>query len=83
MRARYLALLGVLQEADVAPTSQAASAVDELGKQLAPLLQTWQQIKSHELPALNQQLKSANLPELKLESEIKPARATVSSKDED
>jgi hypothetical protein len=46
-------------------------------------LQTWQQIKSHELPALNQQLKSANLPELKLESEIKPARATVSSKDED
>ncbi len=83
MRARYLALLGVLQEADVAPTTQAAGAVDELEKQLSPLMQSWQQIKSHDLPALNQQLKNANLPELKLESEMRPARATVSSKDED
>lgn len=83
MRARYLALLGLLQEADVAPTTQAASAVDELVKQLTPLMQSWQQIKSHEVPALNQQLKNANLPELKLESAVRPARATVSSKDED
>jgi photosystem II stability/assembly factor-like uncharacterized protein len=83
MRARYLALLGVLQEADVAPTTQASAAVTELDQQVAPLLQSWQQIKSHDLPALNQQLKSANLPELKLEVEIKPARAVVSSKDED
>ena len=57
--------------------------VTELDQQAAPLLQSWQQIKSHDLPALNQQLKSANLPELKLEAEIKPARAVVSSKDED
>ena len=83
MRARYLGLLGVLQEADVAPTTQAAAAVTELDQQLAPLLGSWQQIKAHDLPALNQQLKSANLPELKLEAEIKPARAVVSSKDED
>jgi hypothetical protein len=83
MRARYLALLGVLQEADVAPTTQASGAVDELEKQLSPLMQSWQQIKSHDLPALNQQLKNANLPELKLESEMRPAGATVSSKDED
>jgi hypothetical protein len=83
MRARYLALLGVLQEADVAPTTQAAGAVADLDKQLAPLLASWQQITAHDLPALNQQLKGANLPELKLEAEIRPARATVSSKDED
>jgi hypothetical protein len=83
MRARYLALLGVLQEADVAPTTQASAAVTELDQQVAPLLASWQQIKSHDLPALNQQLKNANLPELKLEAEIKPARAVVSSKDED
>ena len=83
LRARYLALLGVLQEADVAPTTQAAGAVNELDKQLAPLMKSWQQIKSHDVPALNQQLKNANLPELKLESVMKPAKATVSSKDED
>ncbi len=46
MRARYLGLLGALQEADVAPTSQASAAVDELAKQLTPLMQSWQQIKS-------------------------------------
>ena len=83
MRARYLALLGALQEADVAPTTQASAAVDELAKQLTPLMQSWQQIKSKELPALNQQLKNANLPELKLASVATPATATVSSKDED
>src|SRR6202140_1896428 len=83
LRARYLALLGVLQEADVAPTTQAASAVGELEKQLSPLMQSWQQIKSHEVPALNQQLKNANLPELKMESALPAAKAAVSSKDED
>jgi hypothetical protein len=83
VRARYMALLGTLQEADVAPTTQAAAAVSELEKQLSPLMQSWQQIKSHEVPALNQQLKNTNLPELKMESAIKPAGVVVSSKDED
>jgi hypothetical protein len=83
MRTRYLALLGALQEADVAPTTQASAAADELAKQLTPLMQSWQQIKSKELPALNQQLKNANLPELKLAGVLIPATATVSSKDED
>jgi len=32
---------------------------------------------------LNKQLKNVNLPELKVESAVLPARATVSSKDED
>jgi hypothetical protein len=83
LRARYLALLGLLQEADVAPTTQASGAVEELAKQLAPLMQGWQQVKSHDVPALNQQLKNANLPQLKLETAMRPVRATVSSKDED
>jgi photosystem II stability/assembly factor-like uncharacterized protein len=83
LRTRFLALLGVLQEADVAPTSQAASAVAELQHQLPPLMQRWEAIKSHDVPALNKQLKDANLPELKLEAVLSPAVATVSSKDED
>jgi hypothetical protein len=44
----------------------------------------WNAVKTQDLPALNKQLKDANLPELKLETALAlPARATVSSKDED
>jgi hypothetical protein len=84
LRTRYLALLNAFQEADVAPTTQGAAAVGELEKQLPPLMQIWEAIKTHDLPALNQQLKSSNLPEVKLETAAAgTARATVSSKDEE
>jgi photosystem II stability/assembly factor-like uncharacterized protein len=66
MRTRYLALFNVLEEADVAPTTQAASAVRELEKQLPPLMQQWEAVRSQEIPALNGKLRSANLPELTL-----------------
>jgi hypothetical protein len=65
LRTRYMALFNVLQEADDAPTTQATAAIPELEKQLPPLMQQWQEVKSKDIPALNQQLKSANLPELK------------------
>jgi len=52
-------------------------------QKLPPLLQRWNQIKTKDVPALNQQLKNANLPEIKLESAITAATAVVSSKDED
>jgi hypothetical protein len=83
LRTRYLALLNTFQEADVAPTTQGSAAVGELEKQLPPLMQTWEAIKTHDLPALNQQLKSSNLPEIKLDAAAAPAKATVSSKDKD
>jgi hypothetical protein len=65
LRTRVLALLGVLQEADVAPTTQATAAVGELDGQKTALLQQWHQLKSQDIPALNQQLRSANLSEVK------------------
>jgi len=83
LRTRFLTLLGVLQEADVTPSSQATAAVTELLGQLPPLTQRWNEIKTKDLPALNQQLKNAHLPELKLETAITKATAVVSSKDED
>jgi len=83
LRPRFLALLGVLQEADVAPTTQATAAVTELQRQLPPLMQRWEQIKSHDIPAINRLLEDGNLPEVKLEAVLPPAKATVSSKDED
>jgi photosystem II stability/assembly factor-like uncharacterized protein len=83
LRTRFLAMFGVLQEADVTPSTQATAAVKDLLGQLPPLMQRWQAIKSQDIPALNQQLKNAGLPELKLESAVRPATAVVSSKDED
>src|SRR5579859_3079017 len=83
VRTRFLTLLGVLQEADATPTTQATTAVGELQKQLPPLMQRWKAMQAQDIPALNKQLKDANLPELKLEAETLPARSTVSSKDED
>jgi photosystem II stability/assembly factor-like uncharacterized protein len=84
LKTKFLTLFGIFQEADVAPSTQAAAAVADLQKQLPPLMDRWNAVKSQEVPALNKQLKDANLPELKLESALAlPARATVSSKDED
>jgi hypothetical protein len=83
LKTKFLTLFGVFQEADVAPSTQAAAAVADLQKQLPPLMDRWKAVKSQDLPALNKQLQGANLPELKLESAVPPARATVSSKDEE
>ncbi len=84
LKTKFLTLFGVFQEADVAPSTQAAAAVAELQKQLPPLMERWKAMQAQDIPALNKQLKDANLPELKLESALtRPAGATVSSKDED
>jgi photosystem II stability/assembly factor-like uncharacterized protein len=83
LKTKFLTLFGVFQEADVAPSSQASAAVADLEKQLPPLMERWKAVQAQDIPTLNQQLKSANLPELKLETVVLPARATVSSKDED
>ena len=68
IRTRLSALLGVLQEADVAPTTQAAAAVPELEQQVPSVMQRWEAIKSQDIPALNSQLKNANLPQLHIDA---------------
>jgi hypothetical protein len=83
LRAKYMALFGVLQEADDPPTSQATAGFSEIEKQLPPLMQQWQQIKNTDLPALNQQLRNANLPEIKLQAAESMHKAAVSAKDKD
>jgi photosystem II stability/assembly factor-like uncharacterized protein len=83
LKTKFLTLFGVFQEADVAPSTQAAAAVADLQNQLPPLMQQWNALKAKDIPALNKQLKDANLQELKLETAVLPARAAVSSKDEE
>ncbi len=83
LRTRYLTLFGILQEADVMPSTQASAAVADLQKQLPPVMQRWKELQAQDVPALNKQLKNANLPEIKLQAVSTRARATVSSKDKD
>ncbi len=66
VRGRLNTLLAQLQAADVAPTTQQAEAVADRRKALADLLHRWDQFKKTEIPALNQQLRQAQLPEIDL-----------------
>jgi photosystem II stability/assembly factor-like uncharacterized protein len=58
-------LLRLVQGADVAPTPQAAAAADDRRKALAALMQRWRALQQ-DLASLNDQLKEAGLPEVKL-----------------
>jgi photosystem II stability/assembly factor-like uncharacterized protein len=66
VRGSLLQLMGILQGADVAPTTQAVAAIAERRKALAALTAKWSQIKVQDLPVVNEQLRKANLPELKM-----------------
>ena len=68
VRMRLLMLMNVFQEADVTPTSQATAAASELAKQVPSVLQSWDALKTRDIPALNEKLRAAGLPELKVES---------------
>jgi photosystem II stability/assembly factor-like uncharacterized protein len=61
-------LMGVLQEADLAPTTQVVAAAAERRRALATLMGRWNEIKTRDIPAVNTQLRQSSLPELKLES---------------
>ena len=59
--------MGILQGADVAPTTQAVAAITARRKAMAALMAKGSEFKAKDLPAVNEQLRKANLSELKLE----------------
>jgi photosystem II stability/assembly factor-like uncharacterized protein len=61
-------LFDILQGADDAPTTQATRAVSQVREELQKQLTRWKSVKTTKLPAVNRQLKEANLPELVIES---------------
>jgi len=63
---RARTLFGLVEQADVAPTPQAAAAVPEVLKDSRSLQESWQVIKSQDIPALNQELRAAGLPAIEL-----------------
>jgi hypothetical protein len=58
----FAGILQLVDGADAAPTTQAVAAAEQLERTLSELLATWSRLKSQDLPALNQQLRQANLP---------------------
>jgi hypothetical protein len=59
-----LSLLGILQEADMTPTAQAEAAANKTQADLALLSARWEALRKSDLPALNQKLQAAGLPQL-------------------
>ena len=68
VRASLQSLMGILQGADVTPTTQAVASITDRRKAMTALMSKWSEMKAKDLPAVNAQLRKANLPELKLES---------------
>lgn len=59
---RIRTLFSLIEDVDLAPTPQAAGAVPEVLKDSKSLQESWQTIKSQDIPALNQELRAAGLP---------------------
>jgi hypothetical protein len=64
-------LYGGIDRADAAPTAAQLAAIDAAEKDFAAILKQWIDLKSTDLSALNQQLKSASQPELRLAAHIR------------
>jgi hypothetical protein len=60
----YSSLIEHLQTADLAPTQPMVTAATELQKTLAKLMAAWDQLKTKDVAALNEQLRAANKPVL-------------------
>ncbi len=65
VRASLITLMDQLQQADVSATQPQIVAITERHKAVAPAMQRWQELQKADLPALNQQLKAAGMPEMK------------------
>jgi hypothetical protein len=65
-------LYGELDRSDAAPTAAQLAAIDVAEKDSAVVLKLWQEFQATDLPALNRQLKSAGVAELKIETAAHP-----------
>ncbi len=66
----FSAVVSALDTADAAPTTQQAAMFGELDKALAEQLSAWAQLKSKDIPELNEQLKKAGLPPIDLQKPV-------------
>jgi photosystem II stability/assembly factor-like uncharacterized protein len=71
------ALVSALDTADAAPTTQQVAMFGELDKALEEQLSAWGQLRSKDIPALNEQLKKAGLPLIDLRRVPSPVSANI------
>ena len=81
----FNALVSALDTADAAPATQQTAMFVELEKALEQQLSAWGQLKSKDIPELNEQLKKAGLPPIDLQKAIPGAAdaAETTSQDRD
>jgi hypothetical protein len=61
-------LYGAIGQADAAPTTAQLNAAAETERELTAVMKRWDEIKTSDVPALNRQLKKANLQEISTET---------------
>ncbi len=61
VRGSLLALMGILQDADVAPTTQTVASIAEVERKVPAVLNAWQSFTQTEVSTRNEKLRSANL----------------------
>ena len=83
----FNALVSALDTADAAPTTQQVAMFVELEKALGEQLAAWAQLKSKDIPELNEQLRKAGLPPIDLQkpvpSSADAAQTTSQDRDKD
>ncbi len=77
------ALVSALDTADDAPTTQQSAMFVELGKALEEQLSAWSQLKSKDIPELNEHLKKAGLPPIDLKKPVAGAADAVETTSQD
>jgi len=65
-------LYGEADRADAAPTASQMTAAAEIERESAELLSRWNSIKTSDVPALNEQLKGAGLPQIRIQLQPQP-----------
>jgi photosystem II stability/assembly factor-like uncharacterized protein len=79
----FNSLVSALDTADAAPTTQQTATFVELEKALEEQLSSWGQLKSKDIPELNEQLKKAGLPPIDLQKPVPGAADSAQTPSQD
>jgi photosystem II stability/assembly factor-like uncharacterized protein len=76
-------LVSALDTADAAPATQQKVTFLEIEKALEEQLRAWAQLRSKDIPALNEQLKKAGLPQIDLQKPVPSSADTAQTTSQD
>jgi hypothetical protein len=79
----FNAVVSALDTADAAPTTQQVAMFGELNKALEEQLSAWAQLKSKDVPELNEQLKKAGQLAIDLQKPVPGSADETDSQDRD